>query len=116
MLNERDRDILEHIIKYCNETELTIKMFDDSLETLKINVVYKNAVSMCILQIGELTTYLSKNFLEEHTKIPWSRIKKMRNIAAHNYGKFDINVLHCTIISDIPELKAYCIETLNEES
>ena len=108
MLNERDKNVLERIIKYCDEIELTIKMFDDSLETLKTNFVYKNAVSMCILQIGELTTHLSKSFLETHTRIPWARIKRMRNVAAHHYGKFDMNVLHDTIISDIPELKTYC--------
>jgi len=76
MLNERDKNVLERIIKYCDEIELTIKMFDDSLET--------------------------------HTRIPWARIKRMRNVAAHHYGKFDMNVLHDTIISDIPELKTYC--------
>jgi uncharacterized protein with HEPN domain len=83
MLKERDSDILEHIIKYCDETKLTIAMFGDSLDTLKTNAIYKNAVSMCVLQIGELTTHLSKDFLATNTKVPWASIKKMRNIAAH---------------------------------
>jgi uncharacterized protein with HEPN domain len=113
MLKERDRDILEHIIKYCDETKLTIAMFDDTLETLKTNIVYKNAASMCILQIGELTTHLSKEFLAANTRIPWASIRKMRNIAAHHYGKFSMQKLHETITEDIPELKKYCQQLLD---
>ncbi|MCL1946419.1 MAG: hypothetical protein FWF51_04600 [Chitinivibrionia bacterium] len=60
MLNERDKNILEHIIKYCDETKQTILMFDDTLKTLKANAVYRNAASMCVLQIGELTTHFFK--------------------------------------------------------
>jgi uncharacterized protein with HEPN domain len=115
MLNERDRDILEHIVAYCEEIKIAIAMFDDTLETLRANCVYKNAVSMCILQIGELTTHITKEFLAANTKVPWVDIKKMRNIAAHHYGKFDMEVLYHTIISRIPELNEYCLELLAEK-
>jgi uncharacterized protein with HEPN domain len=115
MLNKRDRDILEHIIEYCDEIKLATAMFDDTLETLKANRVYKNAVSMCILQIGELTTHFTKEFLGANTKVQWADIKKMRNIAAHHYGKFNIEVLHRTIINRVPELKEYCLELLAEK-
>ena len=113
MRNERDRDILERIIKYCDEIKQAIDMFDDTLETLKANVVYKNAVSMCILQIGELTTHFSKEFLTTASQIPWESIKKMRNIVAHHYGKFSMEILHGTIIESIPELREYCQKLLN---
>jgi len=116
MLNERDRDILEHIIEYCDEINLTITMFDNTLETLKANHVYKNAVSMCILQIGELTTHFTKEFLAENTNIPWTDIKKMRNIAAHHYGKFNMEMLHRTIINRVPELKENCLKLLAEDN
>lgn len=115
MLNERDKDIVEHIIKYCSETEQTIAMFDNTLETLKTNATYKNAVSMCVLQIGELITHFTKDFLDTHTQIPWARIKRMRNIAAHHYGKFDLGILHGTITESVPELKKYCLELLKEK-
>ncbi|MCL1946420.1 MAG: DUF86 domain-containing protein [Chitinivibrionia bacterium] len=38
----------------------------------------------------------------------------MRNIAAHHYGKFSMEILHGTITESIPELKEYCQELLNE--
>jgi len=112
MLNERDRFVLGRIIKYCDEIKLTITMFDDTLETLETNVVYKNAVSMCVLQIGELITHLSKEFLAANTRVPWASIKRMRNIAAHHYGKFSIKILHGTITESVPELREYCQKLL----
>jgi uncharacterized protein with HEPN domain len=115
MLKERDKNILERIIKYCDEINLAITRFGDSLETLTADVIYKHAVSMCVLQIGELTTHLSKEFLAANTKIPWTSIRKMRNIAAHHYGKFSIQKLHETITEDIPELREYCQKLLDND-
>jgi len=114
MLNDRDKNILERIIKYCDEINQTIIAFDDTLETLKTNSIYRNAVSMCVLQIGELTTHFSKEFLAVNIQIPWAGIKKMRNIAAHHYGKFSMEILHGTITKRIPELIEYCRKLLAE--
>jgi uncharacterized protein with HEPN domain len=115
MLKERDRDILEHIVEYCDEIKQTIAMFDETMETLKANHVYKNSVSMCVLQIGELVTHFSKDFLTANTMVPWADIKKMRNIAAHHYKKFSMERLHKTIITRVPELKDYCLELLAQK-
>ena len=40
--------------------------------------------------------------------MPWREIKTMRNIAAHNYGEIDIDILWETATCDIPDLKEYC--------
>ena len=113
MVNERDKAVIRHILKYCYEVEQIIQMFDTTFETLKTNVAYKNSCAMSILQIGELTTHFSKDFLNNNKKVPWGRMKKMRNIAAHHYGEFDLNILYDTIMNDIPELKEYCLELLS---
>jgi len=115
MLSKKDRSALEHILKYCNEVEQLIQMFNATLETLKTNLACKNSISMSILQIGELTTHLSKTFIDNNTKVPWAKMKKMRNIAAHHYGEFNLNILYDTIILGVPELKKYCLELLAEE-
>lgn len=70
MLNERDRSILEHIVEYCDEIKQIISMFDDTLETLTTNLAYKHSVSMCVLQIGELTTHITKEFQKANAQIP----------------------------------------------
>lgn len=45
--------------------------------------------------------------------MPWREIKAMRNIAAHNYGEIDVDILWETAIDDIPCLKKYCERIIN---
>ena len=115
-MNERDKSIIQHIIRYCIEIDDANGQFSSSLENLKSNSVYKNAVSMCILQIGELVALLSDEFKIQYDEMPWHDIKSMRNIAAHQYHKFDLDTLWETITDDIPNLRAYCdyISSINE--
>jgi uncharacterized protein with HEPN domain len=107
-MSERDKSILQHIIRYCTEIDDANDQFGNSLSNLKTNSVYKNAVSMCILQIGELVVLLSDEFKAIYDEMPWRDIKSMRNIAAHQYHRFDLDTLWETITEDIPNLRAYC--------
>lgn len=62
----------------------------------------------------ELTTHLTNDFKETYTGIPWTQIKALRNVVAHNYGKIDDESLWETIISDIPKLKEYCFSIIQQ--
>jgi uncharacterized protein with HEPN domain len=115
----RDIFILERIIYYCNEIDETKSYFGNSKDDLLASSIYKNALSMCVLQIGELTTHLTEEFKDSHTSVPWSDIKKMRNIAAHRYGEFSSDFLWDTVTDDIDELRDYsekCIEELKQDA
>ena len=76
--------------------------------------MYHNAVSLCILQIGELVGNLTDEFRAAHTAIPWREIKLMRNIVAHRYGTVDHSITWDIVVKDIPELKQFCVQTLGE--
>jgi hypothetical protein len=54
MSNRRDSAILERMIWYCDEIEATKTYFGNSKEALLSNTIYMHALSMCVLQIGEL--------------------------------------------------------------
>jgi uncharacterized protein with HEPN domain len=112
MQNNRDIDVLQCIISYCNEISEIIVRIDADYTVFARDSVYKNATALCVLQIGELTTHLSDGFKQTYTKIPWSQIKALRNVVAHNYGKIDDESLWETITIDIPELKEYCLSIL----
>lgn len=114
MRNERNADILRRIIFYCNEISETIKRFGEDYSTFAQDSVYKNATALCVLQIGELTAYLTDDFKQTYTGIPWTQIKALRNVVAHNYGKIDHESLWETITTDIPELKEYCSNILQQ--
>ena len=111
--SERDANILEHIVRYCEEIEATTARFGDSYQTFSTDSIYRNAVAMCILQIGELAGHLSDSFRQAHRAIPWQSIRGLRNIVAHAYGSIDPESTWKTIEEDIPELKQYCTDVLN---
>jgi len=114
----RDITILKRIIQYCYEIDETNVRFGNSKEKLEADNIYKNALSMCILQIGELATNLTDGFRDRFNAVPWKKIKAMRNIAVHRYFSFDVEELWNTVSTDIVPLWEYCktcIDTLSNE-
>lgn len=114
MRANRNIDVLKHMIRYCDQIEETIERFGREYDVFLKDNVYKNAVALCVLQIGELTTKLTDAFKAVYTAVPWVQIKAMRNMVAHNYGHIDAEILWETIESDIPELKKYCESILEQ--
>lgn len=104
----RNADVLRHIMDYCEEIDKTINRFGNEYEVFSKDTVYQNAVALCVLQIGELTTHFTEEFKNTYHEMPWNQIKALRNVVAHNYGKIDKETLWETISSDIPQLQSYC--------
>jgi uncharacterized protein with HEPN domain len=114
--NERNNDLLEHIVKYCDEIYEAQVFFGNSLEVFQANTIYRNAVAMCVLQIGELSGHLTDDFKDYYSGVPWRNIKGMRNIMAHRYGNIDVPLLWEAINIDLPMLSDYCKSILRENS
>ena len=105
---ERDLRILSHIVSYCGQIEMAVEQFGRDYAVFSSNPVYRNAVALCILQIGELVSNLSDEFKAQHTAMPWRQIKLMRNIVAHRYGTVDHSITWDVVENDIPTLKEFC--------
>lgn len=114
MQANRNISILMHIQDYCKEIYHTMNTFGRNYEVFATNSIYQNAVAMCVLQIGELTTHFTDDFKVKYNKIPWNQIKALRNVVAHNYGKIDQEILWETLLHDIPQLDNYCDQILME--
>ena len=112
--SERDLTILRHILSYCAQIDETVERFGADGDLFVHDTVYHNAVSLCILQIGELAGKLSDGFRTAHPGIPWREIKLMRNIVAHRYGTVDHTITWDVVENDIPALKEYCSKVMNE--
>lgn len=108
----RNRDIIEHILRYCNQIETAHADFGKSKERFIESTTYQNAVSMCILQIGELVNRLTDDFKAEHSNIPWHKIRGMRNFVAHEYGSIDFDIVWYTATNSIVDLKIFCEDYL----
>ena len=115
-MNSRDISILKHMIRYCKDVDETIAHFGNSLIKLKEDRIYKNALTMCIMQIGELAGHLSEDFKTAYPTMPWRDMRRMRDLAAHHYIKFDGDTLWETATEDIPLLLEYCIKIINYSS
>lgn len=116
-MNQKDKTLLTKIDNYCLEIKDTHNYFkqDKSLFTNeKLGFIYRNSITMPILQIGELSKMLSMEFLDRYTKIPWKMIMRMRDIVAHHYGNLDYEIVWNTSVSDIPELYLGIEEILKE--
>ena len=108
MPENRDLDILAHILRYCGQLETAHADFQASKAHFLESTTYQNAICMCILQIGELIGKLSDEFRQAHTEIPWRSIRGMRNFVAHEYGSLDLEVVWFTATKSVPELAQFC--------
>lgn len=113
MESNRDREVLRHIMEYCAEIEYTMETFGKDYDTFASNTIYQNAIALCVLQIGELTTHFTDGFKKTYDKVPWNQIKALRNVVAHNYGKIDKVILWETMLQDIPQLSGYCKQIID---
>lgn len=111
-ISSRDQNVIKHIIEYCEQIEETNKEFENKYEVFVKSNTYRNAISLCILQIGELVTVLSDDFKNSYTQVPWRDIKAMHNIVAHRYGTVNKDMLWNTVHEDIIELKNFCKNVL----
>lgn len=104
----KDEQVLQHIVRYCNQIETTITVYKVTKMKFNNNFVLQNAISMPLLQIGELVKKLSTEFRETNKVIPWKAWAGIRDRFAHNYDNMDKEVVWNTASNDIPELNNYC--------
>ena len=108
--SDKDRQIIIKILNYCEDIELAYGHFKNDKKLffdVKNGRVYRNAVTMPILQIGELAKNLSEEFIAAHDSIPWKAVMRTRDFFAHHYWDVDYDSVWNTSMEDINELKNY---------
>lgn len=112
---ERDIAIIHRILKYCGDVDKAIEHFGKSFDIFKNVDIFRNAVGMAIMQIGELSNHLSEEFRISHSDVPWKQIRGMRNMFAHDYYGIDIEAIWRTAVDDIPVLRKFCEGVFDEQ-
>jgi uncharacterized protein with HEPN domain len=100
------RDAIAKIERYVSATDY---------ETFAGNDMMIDAVIRELEIIGEAARNLSAPFVEEHSDIPWQRIKRMRNVLIHEYFGVNLKVVWDTSHANLPQLKAFIQDVLAEE-
>jgi uncharacterized protein with HEPN domain len=105
----KDLNRVKHIKKYCEEINQTINRYGDTFDVFEADKDYYKSVTMSLFQIGELSVGLSDSFKSNtDNEIPWSSIRALRNMFAHEYGKLDTEIIWNTLHTDIPKLQQFC--------
>jgi uncharacterized protein with HEPN domain len=103
-MDRRNRVALEKIVGEADYIATAIDNIDAAHfvddETLK------RAVTMSLINIGELTNAVTEDFRKDNSHIMWSRIRRTRDKVAHHYIDLDPRITWETITKSIPELRA----------
>lgn len=102
-MQHRDRVIIQKII---SEIDIGMDMLGkENLEDFLIDEKLKRAISMTVLNIGELIKSISEETRKDYPKIPWKAIAGMRDITAHKYQTLRMEDVYYTVQNDFPPLK-----------
>ena len=116
-MEPRDAQLLEHILDYCEDVEKAVERFGCSFDSFRTDRDYRDVIAFRVLQIGELSGKLSPELRSgTENRIEWHKIRGMRNIVAHNYGLIRLDILWEVVMHDIPILRDFCEEQLEEEN
>ncbi|WKY46981.1 DUF86 domain-containing protein [Eubacteriaceae bacterium ES3] len=102
-MKKSDEERLEKITQYCFEAiaftdDINLEIFLNDLKTIR-------AVTMTLVQIGELVYKLSDEIKESHHEVPWRQIAGLRHRLVHDYGNTDYAAVWEIIRINIPELQ-----------
>ena len=84
-------------------------------ETFAADEMRKRAVSMSVINVGELVKNLDDSFRANHPEVPWKAIAGFRDVAAHKYQTLRMEDVYATVKGDFPELHSM-IEAILEEA
>lgn len=104
----KNQMIIQKIINYINSI---LKYTDDvNYNDFRKNSMMVEACVFNLSQIGELVNKLDKDYLENHTNIPWFKIRGLRNRIVHDYEGVNLNLIWEIIETDLNTL----LEQLNK--
>lgn len=115
-MSPKDKLILQKIIRYCDDIASILEQIGFQFSRYENEVVYQYALSMCLLQIGELVNHLSGELLDGHPQIPWRYARAMRNLYAHDYDSARLDIVWATLTDDIPAFRGQLESLLTEEA
>ena len=73
-----------------------------------------DAILMNFVVIGEMVSRMDEAFQKIHSQVEWAKVKRFRNIIAHNYFGIDAEEVWQIIQKHIPELKNQIETILNQ--
>ena len=112
MLTVKEKGLLLYIVDHCNRIEGKINGV--SKEEFFADEDIKEIVCFNLLQIGELASKFTADFLKSYPDVPWEEMRGLRNRIVHGYGSIKIERVWGTAVKDIKPLREYCESILKQ--
>jgi uncharacterized protein with HEPN domain len=113
-MQHRDKICLQKIIKEIDIGEELIG--ETSQKDFLENEMMKRAVSMTVINVGELIKSVTDELRQKHKEVPWKAAAGMRDITAHRYQTLRMEDVYLTAIQDFPAIKKKLENILEEET
>jgi uncharacterized protein with HEPN domain len=95
--------IIDKIITYCDEILSFTQGFDNQMFVKDLKTL--RAVTMCLIQIGELVYILDKQVKEAHPHIDWNGIAGLRHRLVHDYDGINYALIWDIVSNELEKLK-----------
>ena len=113
-MQRRDYIVINKIL---SEIDIAFDIIGDSdLSDFLNNEMMKRAVSMTVINIGELVKTITDETRLEYPNIPWKAIAGMRDIAAHKYQTLRMEDVYNTVMIDLPALRTQLRDIIDNHS
>lgn len=112
-MNTRDRQICNKIL-----SEIAVArdlMQGVSLEHFQTDERTARAVSMTLINIGELVKNITQALKDAHREIPWRAIAGMRDVTAHKYQTLRREDVFSTCKDDLPAFEKQIEKLISED-
>ena len=109
-MSHRDKIILKKVISEIDSGDKRIGSTERN-EFLN-NEMLKRAISMTVINIGELIKNLTDDTRNAYPDIPWKAIAGMRDLTTHKYQTLRMEDVYITAKNEFPELKQKITEIL----
>jgi uncharacterized protein with HEPN domain len=110
-MQHRDIQILNKII---SEAEELAKLTDGyDLASFLADERTKRAVSMTLINVGELVKTVTDELRLANPQIPWKLVAGLRDVTAHRYQTLSMEDIWETVQTDIPALRIQLLALFN---
>ncbi|MCD8187250.1 MAG: DUF86 domain-containing protein [Ruminococcus sp.] len=99
-----DEQRIQKILDYSNRLTEYIKTNEITKEKLMNEYSLQWLVTTPLYNIGEHAYYLSQEYKEEHSDIPWAMISGLRHRLVHDYDGTNWNIISDVVFEELPVL------------
>ncbi len=114
-MNDKDYRAVLKMVERCEKIDAILEKFERNFDVFLTDVAFQDACCMNVIQIGELVGRLSDELKARREDVPWTAIRGLRNLFAHDYESANERIVWNTITQDVPALRRVLLEIAAEK-